>query len=120
MWIEMLGCLKRNKGLNYQEGYDMVIQGYEGIKLCKYGDEYIVVEDNHRSCYAKFLGMKTMKVDTVTEYHINDFYYMFNKELTNRGLFISEWNNTRYIIKLNKKQIKHVFNQINYCFIQII
>ncbi len=103
-WIEMFGCLKKSMAHSEKNAKEWISEKSSGIILNQYGDQYFISGDgNHRTCYAKFLGLKDLVVGTIQVYELDQSHLNFHKQLKQLKelkLHINEWSDQYYNIQV--------------------
>ena len=84
-WIELLHSMdeKEWKNKNSWEIYNVIVEqsfGSRPVSLYKYDNSYFIAEGIHRSVFAKFLEMETMRCE-VTDYVFDDLSYSYYQRL---------------------------------------
>lgn len=90
-WIENIGSLKGYKDRERKGIEEMIHESRPGITLSKYGDKYFISEGNHRTTFAKFLGFKSLRVNTVQNYLFDQFNFDLVRRFERTGYKVLQW-----------------------------
>lgn len=90
-WIEMLGGLKRHMHKNCEQIKEMIYGSLEeSIGLIKVGEGFFIAGENHRNCFAKFLGIEYLNL-RVSEYSLDERSYNLIKHFRKRN-FLADFS----------------------------
>lgn len=107
MWLEVLGCLKRFEGRNWDRSTFIKRYNDGGVSFAKYDNKYFITGGNHRATIAKYFEIEYLEVP-VTE-------YFFDKKFHELYCIVSDLNmkpelhfysrSSSWILLINEKRI---------------
>lgn len=108
-WYSMLNNLHRPRYQNIDWLVSFITNEdiIEKKVLHKYGDNYYISVGNHRCCYAKFIGLKTIVCDVIE--HIFDYeVYNLVSELKNLNLSseVNNHNREDWTIRIGEMEVR--------------
>lgn len=111
-WLEMLGCLKRidSSTLNREHVLKVLEEKRMDISLHKFGESYFISGGNHRVCMSKFLGNKTLLIETVYHHQFNNRRFEIDEMLKKRKIEVVYNDGNKLTLQMGEIIVKTSYN----------